>query len=130
MNNIDLFDTAKKFITEIGIEIEFGLSPTEYCFVPGLQILQGRILVDQEQLAYPGDILHEAGHIAVVPASERYRLTGQEIEKRKDAAAEEMMSIVWSYAACLHLRIDPVFVFHSDGYHGGGSSIIENVNAG
>ena len=41
-----------------------------------------------------------------------------------------MMAIAWSYAACMHLGIDPVFVFHNDGYHGGGASIIENFSVG
>ena len=127
---MDLFETARRFITEIGIETETGLLPTEPCFVPGLQIVQGRIHVEQALLKYPGDILHEAGHIAVVPAAERPTLNGSAIAKRKDAAAEEMMAIAWSYAACIHLKIDPVFVFHNEGYHGGGTSIIENFSAG
>lgn len=130
MNTPDLFETAIRFLTEIGIEIEPGLLSTEQCFVPGLQIVQGRILVDQELLKHPGDILHEAGHIAVVPAAERQTLNGPAIAKRKDAAAEEMMAIAWSYAACIHLKIDPVFVFHNEGYQGGGNSIIENFSAG
>ncbi|HET7897102.1 MAG TPA: hypothetical protein VFL47_05520, partial [Flavisolibacter sp.] len=69
---------------------------------------------------------HEAGHLAVIPTSDRKTLDGPAIAKRKDAPAEEMMAIAWSYAACLHLRIDPAFVFHEAGYKGGGASIVEN----
>jgi hypothetical protein len=29
------------------------------------------------------------------------------------------MAIAWSYAACMHLLIDPFFVFHEQGYRGG-----------
>ena len=32
---------------------------------------QGSIVIDKDALLYPGDILHEAGHIAVVPADRR-----------------------------------------------------------
>lgn len=44
--------------------------------------------------------------------------------------AEEMMAIAWSYAACVHLGIDAKFVFHDNGYKGGGSSIAENFKEG
>lgn len=37
-----------------------------------------------------------------------------------------MMAIAWSYAACVHLELDPYFVFHDDGYKGGGSYIADN----
>jgi hypothetical protein len=42
----------------------------------------------------------------------------------------EMMAIAWSYAACIHLNIDPVVVFHEDGYQSGGKNIIENFQQG
>lgn len=74
--------------------------------------------------------MHEAGHIAVVPAAERKNLKGPLIAKRNDAPAEEMMAIAWSYAACIYLNIDPVFVFHEQGYKGGGLNIVENFQDG
>jgi hypothetical protein len=83
-----------------------------------------------EKLKYPGDILHEAGHIAIVPAAERSSLTEESIAKRDMREAEEMMAIAWSYAACVHLDIDASFVFHDKGYKGGGHSIAENFKAG
>jgi hypothetical protein len=124
------FRKAINFINEIGIEIEFRVIPSEACFLPGLLIEQGRIILDQDKLRFPGDILHEAGHIAVVPSSERIELDGSAVEKRKDAPAEEMMAIAWSYAACIHLDIDPAFVFHENGYRGGSTSLLENFKAG
>jgi hypothetical protein len=41
-------------------------------------------------------------------------------------AAEEMMANCWSYAACVHLKLNPYFVFHEEGYRGGGSYIANN----
>jgi hypothetical protein len=130
MNDTPFFEKALRFIHEIGIKTESRAVPPGHSFVPGLCIEQGRIIIDQEQLRYPGDILHEAGHIAVVPLADRDLLNGSDIAKRKDAPAEEMMAIAWSYAACIYLDIDPAFVFHNEGYQGGGSSIIENFRAG
>ena len=113
------------FFHEIGIETRFE-KLDEPCFLPGLSIRNGIIIIDNEALSYPGDILHEAGHIAVVPAAERNTLSAAVIEKRDQREAEEMMAIAWSYAACKHLGLDPYVVFHDEGYKGGGSYIADN----
>lgn len=115
------------FLQEIGIETRFE-TLDEHCFLPGLSIKEGCIIIDREKLAYPGDILHEAGHVAVVPAAERPALTASAIEKRERRGAEEMMAIAWSYAACIHLKLDPYVVFHEEGYNGGGSYIADSFN--
>ena len=130
MNSTQNFEKALQFIKGIGIEVELKPLQTEDCFLPGLLIERGTIIVDENKLQFPGDILHEAAHIAVVPAAERKTLSGPEIGKRKDAPAEEMMAIAWTYAACIHLAIDPALVFHEQGYKGGGSSIVENFQNG
>lgn len=113
------------FLHSIGIQTRTAklTAPT---FLPGLSIEEGRIVIDMDALKFPGDILHEAGHIAVVPAAERDMLDEAAIGKRENREAEEMMAIAWSYAACVHIGIDPAFVFHDDGYKGGGSYIAEN----
>jgi hypothetical protein len=95
-------------------------------FLPGLSIEAGCIVIDRDTLCYPGDILHEAAHIAIVPAADRATLDAASIGARPDTQAEEMMAIAWSYAACVHLQMDPYFVFHDNGYKGGGSYIADN----
>ena len=62
------FQKAVDFIQSIGISVLFREIP-EKSFLPGISIKAGEIIVDPEKLKYPGDILHEAGHIAVVPLS-------------------------------------------------------------
>lgn len=119
--------TCISFLNGIGIETKFE-KLEEPCFLPGLSIRNGIIIIDREALSYPGDILHEAGHIAIVPAAERQTLNAAAIEKRENRASEEMMAIAWSYAACVHLGLDPYIVFHDDGYKGGGSYIADNFN--
>ncbi|MDQ3278879.1 MAG: hypothetical protein M3Q06_11170 [Bacteroidota bacterium] len=130
MNNDHYLQTALAFLHTIGIETEEDSLVAEDCFLPGLLIENGRILIDREKLLYPGDVLHEAAHLAVVPAAERKGLNGPAIGKRPDAPAEEMMAIAWSYAACIHLDIDPGFVFHNEGYQKGGYSIVDNFREG
>ena len=117
------------FLESIGIPILFG-PITQPSFLPGLLIENGAIIIDKSQLAHPGDLLHEAGHIAVTPANKRSLLNPQSILNSDQRDTEEMMAIAWSYAAAVHLDIDAHLVFHPDGYHGGGASIVENFQAG
>ncbi len=94
--------------------------------MPGLTIDHGTLVVDRSRLQHPGDLLHEAGHLAVIPADERAQLVGN----AGPDPAREMMAIAWSYAALRHLRLDPAVVFHEGGYRGGSGSLIENFSAG
>lgn len=129
MMNPDYLERSIDFIRAIGIPVTYRNIPEE-TFLPGVLIEQGCIIIDREQLQYPGDVLHEAGHIASVPASDRSSLNGASIAERPDRAAEEMMAIAWSYAACKHLDIDPYFVFHNDGYQGGGNHMADQFEQG
>ena len=122
-------EIAMVFIRSIGIDIHFS-SLADKTFLPGLSIQKGAIIVDESKLSYPGDILHEAGHIAVVPLSERHTLNADTIGKREQHAAEEMMAIAWSYAACIALDIHPYFVFHDNGYKKGGQHIADHFAVG
>jgi hypothetical protein len=111
------------FVRDIGIAVNPATldGPT---FLPGLDIRYGVLLVDEERLTYPGDILHEAGHIAVSSPEER------KLEKIDPTPGDEMTAIAWSWAALRHLDIPPEVVFHPAGYKGGSQSIIENFSAG
>lgn len=114
-----------RFVERIGIEVR--AEPLDHpTFVPGIAIHHGALVLDAAQLAYPGDLLHEAGHLAVMEP-ERRRRCHLDVGKR---AAEEMMAIAWSFAACRCLKIDPRVVFHPDGYKGGSDALVENFVAG
>lgn len=109
------------FLDSIGIPVR-ATTIEEETFLPGVMIDRGALSVDEEKLLYPGDLLHEGGHIAVMAPEERR-------VKRGDLGSdpgEEMAAIAWSYAALTHLGLEPQVVFHPDGYHGGSASIIEN----
>jgi hypothetical protein len=120
-------ETCIAFLHSIGIKI-IHRKLDAGTFLPGLSIEQGCIVIDSDALTYPGDILHEAAHIAIVPAADRDTLDEAAIGKRPNREAEEMMAIAWSYAACMHLNLDPYFVFHDEGYKGGGSYIADNFS--
>jgi len=124
-HNQQLLGKCIQFLNNIGIPVSFRKIESG-CFLPGLLIEQGGIVIDNEALLYPGDILHEAGHIAVVPAGRRSLLNQQAIVESKERETEEMMAIAWSYAACIHLSIDPFFVFHEEGYRGGRDFITDS----
>jgi hypothetical protein len=119
------------FVRSIGIEIE-ERTIDEKSFLPGILIQDGRMYIDREKLLYPGDILHEAGHLAVMQPEER-EIAGNNVGEHKTADAalgEEMMAIAWSYAALVHLNLAPEVVFHPYGYRGASSWFIEQYTSG
>jgi hypothetical protein len=43
---------------------------------------------------------------------------------------EEMGAICWSYAALVHLGLEPNVVFHEEGYQGSSATFIRNFSEG
>jgi len=114
-----------EFLLGIGLPVRAGVI-AERTFLPGIKIEGGVLVIDEAQLTYPGDVLHEAGHLAVVPVARRGAL---HLHVGKDGG-DEMMAIAWSYAAAVHLGLDPAVVFHDGGYRGGSQALIDNFSAG
>jgi len=94
--------------------------------LPGIDVDRGSLVVDRAALKYPGDLLHEAGHLAVVPSLEREQMHANV----GDDGGLEMAAIAWSYAAAVHLGLSPSVVFHPDGYRGEAASLAENFVQG
>ncbi len=117
-----LAERLAAFVRGIGIAVHAS-TLSEPTFLPGLDIRHGAILLDEARLTYPGDILHEAGHIAVADPAERIAPT------LAPGPGDELAAIAWSYAALRHLGVDPAIVFHA-AFKGGGACIIENFTAG
>jgi hypothetical protein len=114
-----LVDQIATFLTGIGLTVRAGAIP-EQTFLPGLHIVRGELVVDEERLLYPGDLLHEAGHLAVISAERRRALDGD----IGNNPGEEMSALAWSYAAAVAIGIDPAVVFHEHGYRGGSKSLL------
>lgn len=104
-----------RFLEQIGIPvIETELS--DDCFLPGLALAGNSILMDPKRLKYPGDLLHEAGHLAVTSEELRPLIGTPEMDPSWPSDGDELAAILWSYAALRHLELEPTVVFHPDGY--------------
>src|ERR1700690_1026720 len=113
------------FLVTIGLQVRVAAG-LEHEFLPGLGIQNGILTIDEPSLLYPGDLLHEAGHLAMLPPSQR----AQAGANMGGGGGREMAAIAWSYAAAIHLAIPLEIVFHEAGYRGGAQAILENFAAG
>ena len=125
----DYLDRMLDFLTSIGLPVR-ETSFEETGFLPGLLIEKGELLLDRARLLYPGDVLHEAGHIAVTVAAERPLLGANVTENHPEKEGEELAVLLWTYAACQYLDIPPVVVFHPDGYKGSSKWLISSFTNG
>jgi len=127
-------DRIVAFIEGLGIPIRDGDVPAD-AFLPGVRIADGGLTIDRAALFTPGDLLHEAGHLAVVPKRYRGRI-GEDVDAgvarvRAEAAAAgdhdpvlegleglggELQAIAWSFAACRHLDLPLEIVFRPGAY--------------
>ena len=110
--------TIGAFLGGIGIELEAG--PAGGTVLPGMTVVNGRIRVDPAVPGYPGDLLHEAGHLAVCEPAERASR-----EAMSDDPGEEMAAIAWSVAAAKACGVSLEVLFHEHGYKGGAGALRE-----
>ena len=112
------------FLRDIGIPVDAASLPADG-FLPAIEVRGGRLRYDPDRLQWPGDLLHEAGHIAVTDPAIRATVS----EFASDGG-DEMAAIAWSYAAALAIGIDPRVVFHDHGYRGDGQWLAETFADG
>ncbi len=127
----ELLETITSFLHQIGIPTRKE-QLNEPTFLPGIFIDKGALVIDEEKLLYPGDLLHEAGHIAVMTKESRYSVQGNvgESTDANSAGGEEMAAIAWSYAALTYLNLPPEVVFHPNGYKGASNWFMEQFSLG
>lgn len=117
--------TITEFLVDIGLQVRAS-AIHEHTFLPGIHVKDGVMNIDEGRLLYPGDLLHEAGHLAMLLPSERPQAGG----KMGHDGGAEMAALAWSYAAALHLGLTPEVVFHEAGYRGESQALRENFAAG
>jgi hypothetical protein len=125
----DALDRIVAFLREARLEVVEGPLADD-TFLPGIRVDAGRLLVDPARLEWSGDLLHEAGHLALVPAANRPATTGEVAVPGVPMGQVEPAAMLWSYAAALHLRLDPAVVFHAGGYRGRGPDLLRTFSYG
>jgi GNAT superfamily N-acetyltransferase len=120
----DVLHRVFDFLHEIGLRVELASVPST-SFLPGIQLVSGGLRVDLDALLYPGDLLHEAGHLAVMTPRQR----NEEFPSAQELA-NEIAAQAWSYAAALHIGITPEIVFHDNGYKGQARALLQAYKEG
>lgn len=119
---LEYIEKITTFFTEIGINWRYGEIAGE-SFLSGVQISKGTMVIDINRLKHPGDLLHEAGHLAVEPEISRQKLDDN-MRECGQGDIEEMAAIAWSWAALTAISIPPEVVFHPEGYRGHSQSLM------
>lgn len=104
------------FLQGIGVAVEAG--PVGDSVLPGMTVLRGRVRVDPATEAYPADLLHEAGHVAVSDPATRGA-----IEAIEPDPGDEMAAIAWSVAAAHACGTALETLFFDDGYKGNAGAL-------
>lgn len=117
MNSTETTQTLLDFLNRIGIDLREGQVPAD-SFLPGIRLVAGGLVVDRAALRWPGDLLHEAGHIATTPAALRARLDDQLADDPAIPHRGEAEATAWAWAALTQLGLPAGLLFHSGGYHG------------
>jgi hypothetical protein len=125
----DIVERMVSFLDEIGIPVRPG-HVNDDTFLPGIEVVEGGLIIDEAKLLYPGDLLHEAGHLAVASRELRNKLSGKVEIPKADLNVIESAAMCWSYAACIHLDLDPRVIFHEHGYHGHSQDLLLNFELG
>jgi hypothetical protein len=107
--------TIRAFLARIGIPVVVEALPGDTC-LPAMTVRRGKLIADPDRVGHPGDLLHDAGHIAVMAPDVRDTLDSVP----EGDGAQEMATIAWSYAAAMEIGITLEALFHEHGYHGGG----------
>lgn len=139
------------FLRSTGLSVEVG--HVESWFLTGINITGGRIIYNPDRLDSPGDLLHEAGHIAVTPAIFRKHLTEDSDELarthyeawyeanpnwccypenplgRHIMQSSETEAIAWSYAAAVAAGVDTFLPF-AVGFQDEGEIVHEQLAMG
>jgi hypothetical protein len=113
------------WLQQIGLTVR--LAPLDgNTFLPGVTLEPSGLIVDPERLLFPGDLLHEAGHLATMLPAQRAS-TGP---NAGSDMGDEIAAQTWSYAAAVHLSLAPEVVFHSNGYKGAADGLIQIYREG
>lgn len=144
---------AIEFLREIGIDVVLvdpGQTNIDGTFLPAIRISHGTLVVDLDSV-FPGDLLHEAGHLAVIPLHVRH-LANDRLEDvfitmqaylaengddlmafpedplcRGILQSEEGEATAWQYAAARAIGLPDEWLFPKDSYQGESKSTLAGL---
>jgi len=144
---------AIEFVRSIGIPVSTTDSEeVASAFVPYCRVKGGGLMVNPEKV-FPGDIIHEAGHIAVIPSRFRPSASGtfgkslREMKDYMDANANaigrfpedptlrgimqsgEAEATAWQYAAAQHIGLPDEWLFPPGSFEGNGEENLMRLKA-
>lgn len=118
-----------EFLASIGIQSTL-TSENFTSFLAGVKIRDGQLLINAENLLCVGDVLHEAGHLACVPAALRPLVNENVADSVGEEHTYEMGVIAWSVAAARHLDLPLTEVFNEKAYKGEAEWLLSQYSSG
>lgn len=140
-----------EFVRDIGLEVE--ACPQASGFLPHVRIVRGGLHVVPAQV-FPGDILHEAGHLAVIPSRFRplaqddlegvFEAMGRHLQDNPDGLgcwpedtlcrailqSGEAEATAWQYAAARHIGLPDALLFPPGSFDGGAEDVLGALTQG
>ncbi len=116
MQHAEHYPAIVDFLRRIGLPVTEAPLPAG-TFLPGVAIRDGGVVADPDRLVWPGDLLHEAGHLAVLPAAIRPQAHDDLADELVAAHAGELEAMAWAWAACVALDLPPQVLIHEGGYN-------------
>ncbi len=129
MHHAEHYSAMFAFLARIGLPIAEETLAAD-TFLPGIALRAGGLVVDADKLLWPGDLLHEAGHLAVLPAALRNDAHGDAPNDADVAFAGELEAMAWAYAAAVELALPMEVLIHDGGYHGKAQELLQMYTFG
>lgn len=129
MHHAEHYPTIFAFLSGIGLPIAEETLPAD-TFLPGIALRAGGLVVDTETLMWPGDLLHEAGHLAVLPAALRDDAHDDQLSQEDAEHAGELEAMAWAYAAAVELSLPMSVLIHDGGYNGKAGDLLQMYTYG
>ena len=126
---------AEHYFAIFAFLVRIGLPVTEETlaadtFLPGISLRAGSLIADPDTLLWPGDLLHEAGHLAVLPAALRNDAHDDAPNYAEVAFAGELEAMAWAYAAAVDLALPMEVLIHDGGYRGKARDLLQMYTYG
>ena len=117
------------FLRDTGLPVAEAALPGD-TFLPGIAIRDGGLIVDPDRLQWPGDLLHEAGHLAVLPPALRAQASDDLADEQDVPHAGETEAMAWAWAAVHAIGLPPEVLMHEGGYHGQAAAVLQMYAVG